>query len=348
MRVGLLVCAPSHERVEPFGPTERDDEEVEARASATTQRAAAAEISRVLAGSGHRVTEIIVDRYFAQRLQSADVDIVFNTYPGRSRRAEQFLACALMEFLSVRFTGSSSRTHALGLAKHTAKKVLAHDGLPTPAFFTVSSMSDPVRCDLRFPVIVKPACEGSSMGIFHDNVVDHEDALARVLARTLANYGAPALIEEFIEGREFTVGVLGNSPPRAMPVAELDFSRLPRSARAVYSRDAKRRDLVPLKCPAQVPGALEERLQELAVRAFRSLDCHDYARVDFRVDAGGRAYVLEVNTLPGLKHGYSDFPRIAAAAGYSYPELILNLLDIAVRRYGLEPSSPSTAPPPGL
>lgn len=328
MRVGVLVPV-----------TEGKSREVEGLRSAARGHETAAAVSRILSASGHRVAEIPVDRYFAQRLMSANVDIVFNTYSGGTRRAGQFQVCAVMDLLGVRYTGSYSQTHALGLAKHTTKKILGHDNLPTPAWQTLYETSDPIDAGLRFPAIVKPACEGSSAGISDDSVVHDEEALRRVLARTLASYGAPVIVEEYIEGGEFTVGVLGNSPPRVLPVAEVDLARARPGTCGLYSHELKARDLVALQCPARVREALRDWLHELALAAFRSLECRDYARVDFRVDVRGQPYILELNTLPGLQDGYSDFPRIAAAAGYTYPDLILALLEIAAHRHGLQGGS---------
>ncbi len=292
-------------------------------------------ISRILSEAGHEVVEVPVDERLMERLRDARVDIVFNTYAGATGRATQFQVCAMMELLGFRYTGSSAATHALGLAKHITKKILRHDGLPTPGWQTFCEPDEPLDASLRFPLIVKPSSEGSSAGVSEDSVVDAEGELRRALRSTLDCYGTPALAEEFIEGREFTVGVLGNSPPRALPIVEVDFAGSAESGRGFYSHALKSHDAIPTRCPAQIPATLRESLEKLAVAAFRSLECLDYARVDFRVDNRGQPYILELNTLPGMKEGYSDFPRAAAAAGYSYAELVLRVLDMAARRHGL-------------
>ncbi|MEW6301472.1 MAG: D-alanine--D-alanine ligase, partial [Thermodesulfobacteriota bacterium] len=148
-------------------------------------------------------------------------------------------------------------------------------------------------------------------------------------------YGGPVLAEEFIEGREFTVGVLGNRPPKALPVVEVNFAAAGRGARGFYSHELKSQDVIGTECPANVEVSLAEELQRLAVEAFRALECSDCARVDFRVDGEGRPYILELNTLPGMKERYSDFPKAAAVAGYSYERLVLALLDLAAERHGI-------------
>lgn len=339
MQVGVLtVVSPDGVEREPGDAPALPGStgtQVERFRSIAQQETTTAAVSRILLQSGHEVVEIPVDGRFMERLRDADVDIVFNTYSGATGRAAQFQVCAVMDLAGARYTGSRAETHALGLAKHTTKKILRHDGLPTPASQTLYGPDDPVDANLRFPLIIKPAREGSSVGISEDSVVASEYELRRVLRRTLTNYEGPALVEEFIEGREFTVGVLGNSPPRALPVVEVDFGAAGRGARGFYSHELKSQDLITTRCPAQISPALTDRLQQLAVAAFRSLECLDYARIDFRVDSCGQPYILELNTLPGMKEGYSDFPRAAAAAGYTYQGLILALLGIAAERHGL-------------
>lgn len=339
MKVGVLTAASPEGVGRSLGDVQGMPGSIETQAersrSLAQQETTTAAVFRILLESGHEVVDIPVDGRFMERLTEADVDIAFNTYSGATGRAAQFQVCAVMDLVGTRYTGSRSEVHALGLAKHTTKKVLRHDGLPTPSSQSLYAPDDPVGANLRFPLIVKPAREGSSVGISEDSVVASQDQLGRVLRRTLANYEGPVLVEEFIEGREFTVGVMGNSPPSALPVVEVDFAAAGRGARGFYSHELKSQDLVAIRCPAQISPAQTDRLQQLAVAAFRSLECLDYARVDFRVDSCGQPYILELNTLPGMKEGYSDFPRAAAAAGYTYRGLILALLSIAAERYGL-------------
>ncbi|MDI7248423.1 MAG: ATP-grasp domain-containing protein [Bacillota bacterium] len=335
MRVGVLTLDPEEARTTRPARPGKGGTELERARSIAQQDATTAAISRILAEAGHEVVEIPVDDQFMERLRTVDIDIVFNTYAGAAGRASQFQVCAVMDLVGVRYTGSAAQVHALGLAKHTTKKVLRHDGLPTPAFQTFHRPQTPLDPALRFPLIVKPAQEGSSVGISEDSVVDDERALRRVLDRTLAAYGGPVLAEEFIEGREFTVGVLGNRPPRALPVVEVDFASAGRGTRGFYSHELKSQDVVGTGCPASIREALAEEIQRLAVGAFQALECSDCARVDFRVDGQGRPHILELNTLPGMKEGYSDFPKAAAVAGYSYERLVLTLLELAVERHGL-------------
>ena len=335
MRVGVLTLAPEERHATGPARPGKGGTEVERGRSIAQQEATTAAISRILAEAGHEVVEISVDDRFMERLRAAGIDIVFNTYAGAAGRASQFQVCAVMDLVGVRYTGSSAEVHALGLAKHTTKKILRHEGLPTPAFQAFYTPETPLDAMLRFPLIVKPAREGSSVGISEDSVVDDERTLRHVLERTLAAYGGPVLAEEFIEGREFTVGVLGNRPPMALPVVEVNFAAAGRGARGFYSHELKSQDVIGTECPANIEVSLAEELQRLAAQAFRALECSDCARVDFRVDREGRPYILELNTLPGMKEGYSDFPKAAAVAGYSYERLVLALLDLAAERHGI-------------
>lgn len=336
MRIGVLTL-PSEEVRDDAPPASpvKGGTRVERARSVAQQEATTTAIAAVLKGAGHEMVEIPVGPSFMERVRSASTDIVFNTHSGATGRASQFQVCATMDLVGVKYTGSGALAHAFGLAKHMTKKALGYDGVPTPPFQAFCGPDEPISPALRFPVIVKPAYEGSSVGIADDSVVGEERELRRVLRRALETYGAPVLAEEFIEGREFTVGVLGNSPPRGLPVVEVDFAAAGRGMRGFYSHELKSQDLVRTRCPARIPGDLAARLQELAVAAFRSLECCDYARVDFRVDAHEKPYVLEVNTLPGMKEGFSDFPKAAAAAGYSYGDLVMTILGLACERYGL-------------
>jgi D-alanine-D-alanine ligase len=200
---------------------------------------------------------------------------------------------------------------------------------------------------LRFPSIVKPLHEGSSKGIYNSCVVRDPEALEQEVRAVLDTYGEPALVEEFLPGREFTVALLGNGDDvRALPIVEISFDALPAGMNHIYSYEAKwvwDRSDAPLEifsCPAQISRDLEEEIRSLCVKAYRILRCRDWSRIDIRLDAGGRPSILELNPLPGILPRPEDnscFPKAARAAGMTYNMLMNTVLDIAMKRCGLVP-----------
>jgi D-alanine-D-alanine ligase len=249
-------------------------------------------------------------------------------------------------------------TLALALDKPMTKRVLWYHGLPTPPFQVFERADEPLDAELSFPLFVKPSREGTGMGISAESIARDEAQLRRQLRRVFERYDEPALVEHFIEGREVTVGVVGNlaSPvawrvpededaPRVMrgltflPPLEVDMSAYPAEEAGVYTSRIKTELAHEFHylCPAPLDEALAEELNWLAAAVFRVTGCLDVGRVDFRLDAhdGDRPYILEVNPLPGLNPGYSDLCIEAAAAGWTYEQLINEIVDLAAERYGL-------------
>jgi D-alanine--D-alanine ligase len=179
---------------------------------------------------------------------------------------------------------------------------------------------------MKFPLIVKPNAEGSSKGIGATSVVDTEEELRAAVKSCVERYRQPALIEEYIAGREFTVGLLGDKRPRVLPPMEIKFKK--DNARPVYDYEVKQEweEHVYYECPAKLSDAELKAMEKIARATFWALDCRDVARVDLRMDADGRIYVLEVNPLPGLTPGYSDLVLIAKAIGIQYDQLIAEIM----------------------
>ncbi|MDD8026283.1 MAG: ATP-grasp domain-containing protein [Acidobacteriota bacterium] len=259
---------------------------------------------------------------FLQRLKTLNADVVINLceaflgYP----QLEANVAAAF-ELLGLSYTGNDSRTLALCLNKFKSKAVLKSSGLPTAPALLVDAPDQ--KIDLPFPLIVKPNTEDASLGIHPDSVVRDEDALRKQVTRILEIFEEPVLVEQFIEGREFNVAVLDADKPEALPVSEIDFTKLPEGQPSICSYEAKwhPEDILfqttPPVCPAAIDDALKAKLQDLAVKAFLACECRDYARIDFRVDKKGRPFILEVNPNPdiSLNAGYA---RGLAAAGIDY------------------------------
>ena len=267
-------------------------------------------------------------------------DVVFNLYEGTAKwgNTEAFVA-GLLELVRVPFTGSPTQPLMLARSKPLTKQLLAGAGLPTAGFFAVENLPVP-KCKLNWPVIVKPGKEDASVGIEQASVVTSQKQLDERVEYVLDRYGPPVLVEEFIRGREFNVAVWDRGDgPQPLPFSEILFldQDVPDALWPIVSFDAKwhpnSRDFkaTPAKNPAEVSPELFEAVSKLATRAFELLGCRDYARVDFRVDASGKPFVLEVNPNPCI----SPLAGLAAAletAKVPYPEFVVSLVAAAARR----------------
>ncbi|MBN1221736.1 MAG: ATP-grasp domain-containing protein [Candidatus Aminicenantes bacterium] len=242
---------------------------------------------------------------------------------------------ALFELLGVAFTGNSSRVLALCQDKFKTKAILSSFGIPTPRCTLVTSVNQ--KIDLDFPLIVKPNSEDGSLGIGINAVVFTQDELRSRITTIITNYEQPALIEEYIQGREFNIAILDNSGPKALPVSEIDFSGMPEGAPHICSYEAKwyEDDTLfigsPPICPAHIDHPMMQRLQKMALTAFKAMDCRDYARVDFRIADDGTFYVLEVNPNPDISRT-AGYARALAAAGLEYQEFWQSMIHNAVLR----------------
>ena len=312
-------------------------------------------IAGALRSGGHTVELVEATENLPQWFLTHPVDVVFNIAEGTHGAHRESHIPAILESLHVPFTGSSSVTLALALDKARTKQLLVSEGLPTPPWQLFTHLRERLEPRLRFPLIVKPNREGSAKGILRESVVRDETALRPQLARVFDQYHQDALVEEFIEGTELTVGVLGNREPQALPILEIDFSPCQRSGEFFYSWYMKEyqgdvaRGLNPaFYCPARLTLELTAQIQTMAVSAHRALGCADVSRTDIRLRSDGVPFILEVNPLPGLDPSESNLPIMTTAAGIAYPALINRLVEMALARYreGAQTQEPSTIPPP--
>jgi D-alanine-D-alanine ligase len=304
-------------------------------------------IANAVASFGHEVVELEADRTFPHSLLVAQPHAVFNIAEGTHGRSREAHVPALLELLGIPYTGSDPASLVLTLDKGLATSVVRSAGVRAPRSVAMARGDEPLPEGFTFPAIVKPVAEGSSKGIFSGNVTRSEQA-ARELARYLAlRYEQPALVEEYLPGREFTVAVLGN-PATALPPMEVVHA--PGVEFPVYSFDHKLEpsDGVRYEVPAQVGPELDQALRALALRAFALLGCRDVARIDVRLDAEGRPAFIECNPLPGLSPGLSDLCLIATAANIEYRALIGTILAPAVRRVRTATSVSSESMPLSL
>jgi D-alanine-D-alanine ligase len=284
---------------------------------------------------GYEVVPLEATSELPQRLADAKVDLVFNIAEGLSGRNREAQVPALCELIGIPYTGSDSATLALALDKALAKRILRQHGILTPEFQVFTTGREKLHPWLlqKFPLIVKPNAEGSSKGISGSGVVDDEPALRAAVTAIVANYRQPALVEEYISGREFTVGLLGDKRPRILPPMEICFKDRSKS-RPVYDFEIKQEweKHVYYECPAKLTAAELRTVERTARETFSALDCRDVARIDLRMSKDGQVYVLEVNPLPGLTPDYSDLVLIAKAAGINYRTLIAEILAGGLKR----------------
>jgi D-alanine-D-alanine ligase len=316
------------------GAVESDFADLEAEYDAPATVAA---LLAAVEACGHAAFAVEADLDCLATLRRRRPDMVFNIaegLPGESREAQVPVLC---EMLGVPHTGSGALTLALCLDKAMTKRVLRAAGVPTPRGTVIAPGATPAVGALPFPLFVKPLREGSSMGVTPESLVADPQALARQVQRIHAAYGEPALVEEFLPGREFTVGLLGNGEPTVLPVTEIAYAEVPPDYPPVYTYRFKREWDEPrfYRCPAPLAPEALRRVAHLARRAFRCLGCRDVARVDVRLDAQGRPRCIDVNPLPGLAPGFSDLPRQAETAGLGYGGLVRAILEAARARYGL-------------
>ncbi|MGB9867379.1 MAG: D-alanine--D-alanine ligase family protein [Bacillota bacterium] len=287
--------------------------------------------------AGHDVVFIEGNLNAYQKLREARIDLAFNICEGLRGESRESHIPAILEMLGIPYVGSGVLTLAVALDKPVAKKIFSFHGIPTPKF-AVLHPGDQIDCsNMRFPMFVKPAHEGSSMGVTPRSRVNNQQELEEQVTMIWKFYKQAALVEEFLSGREFTVGVIGNRDPWTLPIMEINFAECPEDHGQIYSRQFKEAwaDDKYYMCPAPVSEELAGWLRRTAVEAYKAIGCRDFGRVDLRLDQDGIPNVLEINPLPGMAPGFSDFPRAAEAAGLNYNELVAIILDEAAGRLGL-------------
>jgi D-alanine-D-alanine ligase len=298
------------------------------------------EVAEALARLGHEPVLYELDGTQKSLLGLArlECDLVFNlaeAFAGDD--TADFKIAAFLELLGRRYTGAG--THGLLLAqdKAIAKKIFAFHGIHTPVFARCYRGRLDFSHDLQFPVIVKPAREDGSIGIEFSAVVSSIRELMERMDWLHANFDSPVLIEEYIEGREIYVGVIGNDKPEALPVVELDLSKLPDGTPRIAAAEVKwakgtkaYRDTKPAVA-TDLPGETVLELHKTAIAAYQALELRDYGRVDMRLQPDGRVQVIEVNPNPWLA-SRAEFAMAARRSGRTYPELIGEIVDLAMAR----------------
>jgi D-alanine-D-alanine ligase len=289
-------------------------------------------IEGALKDLGHEVERVGHVRALAARLVAGwRCDLVFNVAEGVAGFGRESQVPALLEAYGIPYTFSDPLVCALTLHKGMAKHVARGCGVPTPQFELVTTPAEAAAVQLPLPLFAKPVAEGSSKGITKKSLVTSKDALVEVCTELLERYRQPVIVEEYLSGREFTVGILGTGAS-ARALGTLEVVLLQGADQGVYSYRNKTQWESIVEYGLLEAGPLRTEVESVALATWRCMGCRDAGRVDVRLDAAGRAQMLEVNPLAGLAPGYSDLPNMAAMAGMSYGALIGEIVRCAAAR----------------
>jgi D-alanine-D-alanine ligase len=269
------------------------------------------------------------------RIIDASPDVIFNITEAAEGRNRESLIPAIAESLGIACTGTDAVGLGLSLDKYLSKVIASYEDIPTPTFLKIEKLSDiddkhDELNELGYPLFVKPVTGGSSQGIRRTSKVNSIDSLRSEAEWILGNCNDSVLVEKFISGREFCVGLLESEDLCCLPVAELRLED--DDPETFYSFDLKSTHRKQIICPADLPSEISRKMQNYAVKTFRALGCRDFARVDFRLGLDGILYFLEINPLPGLSPYYSIFTIQVEAGGIKPEEIIQILVNNALKR----------------
>ena len=310
-------------------------------------------IRAALETDGHQTVFIQADIDLPYALKDVKPDICFNIAEGLGGDAREAQVPALLEMLRIPYTGSRVLTNGISLDKTLTKRIWRDRRLPVAPFQEFSAENESLRPELKFPLFVKPAREGTGMGVDTKAIVKNEKEMRERISYIVNTYQQPALVETFLPGREFTVGIMGRADAKRysrhpewyekdgfhrFPVLELDMSRS--VTPNIYSQASKSKDVgeegaPDYVCPANIDPELDKKLKHFALRAHQLLYALDVSRTDIRLDDEGNPRLLEINTLPGLTPNYSDLCLQGAAEGIRYEDLILEILYLGASRWGM-------------
>jgi D-alanine-D-alanine ligase len=299
----------------------------------------ALEVKKALNGS-NEIKVISLNNDIYTQIKEEKPDVVFNLCDDGFRgdyTLEPHVAI-MFDILDVPYTGNNYFTIALCQNKARAKDILTYNNVLTPKFQVFTSAERKLNPELKFPMIVKPIREDGSIGIRERSVVDSEEQLKEEIDHIINFYDQEALVEEFIDGREFTVSLIGNKRPIVLPVAEIDFTEMPKhlprivSYRAKWVKQSIAYKKSPVICPANIDEKMKKLIEETARKCYKIFGCRGYARIDFRYDEKEKKlYVLEINPNPDLS-GEFETAKAALAADMTYSDLILKIVGFALEK----------------
>ncbi len=290
-------------------------------------------VAASLEKAGHNVAVLDGNKQIIERLENfmprvvegEQMGMIFNMAYGIQGESRYTHIPSMLEMLGIPYVGSSPSGHALALDKVLTKIIWKNNNLPTPDFWVFNNAEEDLST-VKYPVIVKPKMESVSFGL---KVVYNDEDLREAIHFIVTEFDQQALVEQFVRGREFCVGILGNSPVETFPVLEIDLEGDPDAIQTVDDKKHKPKRKL---CPAPLDDTLAQEMQRLSIEAFKALNLRDFARVDIRLDEDGTIYLLEINSMASLGETGS-YPAAAKVAGYSYENLVNKMLDVASIRY---------------
>jgi D-alanine-D-alanine ligase len=301
-------------------------------------------VERAIQKANHDVIRIEADENAFEKLKFTRPDIVFNMAEGLGGASRESHIPAMLEMLGIPYTASDPIAIGNCHDKSLCKEILSYNGIPTPSFFITDSIVNGYP-KVKYPVFVKPLHEGSSKGIYNSSLVAAKEQLNTEIIRISRDYRQPSIIEDFLDGREFTVALLGNGENvRVLPIIEINLECLPKGFPKIYSYevkwffDTRENKLDIFTCPAEISENLKTKIEKICKDAYKALRIRDWARMDVRCDSYENPYIIEINPLPGVLPNPEDnscFPKAARAVGMDYDTLIQTVLNLAIERYGL-------------
>ncbi len=294
----------------------------------------------------HNVTLVEADENAFEKLKAIRPDIVFNIAEGFNGVSREAQVPAILDMLQIPYTGSDPLTLATCLDKARTKEILSYHKIPNAKFLLIDRIEQTGNLSssgkFNYPLMVKPVSEGSSKGIFTSSFAKNSSDLIKEVKRILEEYNQPALIEEFLPGREFTAAVMGNGvEAEVLPIVEIQYNDFPEDFIPIYSYEAKwildtkENPLEVFSCPAKIDKHFEEKIKGIVLQTYNVLRCKDWSRIDIRLDKNGEPNIIEVNPLPGIlpdPEENSCFPKAARAAGLDYIAMINKVLYAAAKR----------------
>lgn len=280
-----------------------------------------------------------------EKLNMLKPDLVFNIAEGMHGISREAQIPAILDMLQIPYTGSDPLTLSICLDKARTKEILKYHNIPTADFQVISSLEELNAAKFSFPLFIKPNGEGSSKGIFNASLAHNTVELIAAVEKIINEYHQPALVEQYLSGREFTVALMGNGDEvETLPIVEINFQELPTHLAPVYSYEAKwifdtkENPLDIFTCPAQLDDELKNNIETICKKAYKVLRCRDWSRIDVRLDSAGIPNIIEINPLPGILPNPEDnscFPKAARSAGMNYQTLINRAAWHGAKRYGL-------------
>jgi len=295
-------------------------------------------IASAIVNLGHEVKCVESNYELEETISRIKPQIAFNLSNEEDGKSGFAFTPSLLDKLNIPYTGSNAEVCVSAFNKDKTKQILQEAGIPTSKYCLIADPSEiQIPDSLSFPLFIKPVRGGCSQGIYEQNLVFSKESCLKIVRTTIEQSNQPVLVEEFLGGREFTVGILGNDPPQALPILEYE-NGTPESNnypfRSFNTKMINGKSEIK-SCPAILSGIEEDRIRNLAVKTYLAVGCRDYARIDIRCDKDGIPHVMEMNALPSLIPNGSSFATMAETAGISFDNLISTILMSAYERYGI-------------